>query len=116
MPTSFTPFGLIEMFASTNRLVAGPELPPVPSVVLVTSVELLPSLKCQTEVAVAVNVPGVLLLIVIVQLAVFVPRVGVLQVSVSESGAGVTCGVIDVNVAVVPTGGAVLVVIVNVCE
>jgi hypothetical protein len=102
------------MFASTNRFVAGPELPCVESVERVTSVEFVPSLKCQIAVAAAVNVPGVELLIVTVQVAVFAKTTGVLQVSVSEPGLGVTTGVIDVRVAVDPEGIAV-VVIVNVC-
>jgi hypothetical protein len=89
---------------------------PVLSVVLVTSVEFVPSEKCQTDVAVAVNVPALLFEIVTVQLAVFVPTVGVLHVSDSESGAGETCGVIDVRVAVDPEAGDAFVVIVNVCE
>jgi competence protein ComGC len=76
---------------------------------------LVPSEKCQTAVAVAVNVPALLLLIVTVQLAVFVPNVGVAHVSVSESGVGETLGVIEVNVAVEPVLGDALVVIVNVC-
>jgi hypothetical protein len=99
------------MFAFTNVFVAGPELPWVESVERVTSTELVPSLKCQTAVAVAVNVPGLLLLIVTVQLAVLVPSVGVLQVSDSESGVGEMCGVIDVSVAVVPAGSAVVVIV-----
>jgi len=69
--TSFTPFGAMLTFASTNCFTAGPELPCVESVVRVTSVELLPSTKCQTAVAFAVNVPGVLLLIVTVHVRVF---------------------------------------------
>src|SRR5262245_2891030 len=50
--TSFTPFGAMLTFASTNCLTAGPELPCVESVVLVTSVELAPDAKCHTAVAV----------------------------------------------------------------
>ena len=40
VPTSFTPLGVIDTRASTNRLVAEPELPCVPSVVRVTVAEL----------------------------------------------------------------------------
>jgi hypothetical protein len=117
LPTSFTPFGLIETFASTNRFVADP-LPPgplLPEVERVTSVEFVPSLKCHTAVASAVNTPAVLFEIVTVQVAVLPDTVGAAQVSDSESGVGETCGVIDVSVAVEPEGDAVL-EIVNVCE
>jgi hypothetical protein len=58
-----------------------------------------------------VNVPGLLLLIVTVQLAVFVPSVGVAQVSDSESGVGEMLGTIDVNVAVEPDGSAYVVIV-----
>ena len=103
------------MPAPTNTFVAGPELPWVESVERVTSAVCVPSVKCQTAVAVAVNVPGLLLLIVTVHDAVFVPNVGVAQVSDSEPGAGEMCGVIEVNDAVVPAGRA-FVVIVKVCS
>jgi hypothetical protein len=95
-------------------LTAGPELPWVESVVRVTSVLLVPSVKCQTASAVAVNVPGSLLLIVTVQVAVFPVTVGLAQVLLIEPGAGETCGVIDVSDAVLPPGNAV-VEIVNTC-
>jgi hypothetical protein len=61
-----------------------------------------------------VNAPALLLLIVTVQLAVFVPRVGLEQLSDSDVGAGEMLGTIDVSVAVEPDGSAV-VVIVNWC-
>src|SRR5262245_39907038 len=104
-------------FASTNSFVAGPALPGVGSVVRVASAVAgfgLGSLstKCQTAVAFAVNVPGVLLLIVTVQVAVFPLTVG--EHADWLSGAGDTLTVSEVSEAVVPAGSA-FVVIVNVC-
>src|SRR5262245_29792621 len=110
--TSFTPFGVMLTFASTNSLTAGPELPCVESVVLVTSVELAPDAKCQTAVAVAVNVPGVGLLIVTVHVRVLPLPLGTHAVWLA--GAGDTFTVREVSEAVDPAGSA-FVVIVNVC-
>src|SRR5690242_9061828 len=102
------------MLASTNRFVAPAELPCVESVDRVTSAVWVPSVKCQTAVAVTVNTPALLLLIVTVHDAVFVPNVGEPQVSDSLSGVAEKCGTIDVNDAVVPAANA-FVVIVNTC-
>ena len=89
----------------------------VPSVARVTSAVFVPSVKCQTAVAVTVIAAALLFLKVNVHEAVFAPVVGALQVfTENESGAaGEKCGVIDVNVAVVPAGSA-FVVTVTVCE
>jgi hypothetical protein len=114
-PTSFTPLGVTLTFASTNRLIAGPELPWVESVVRVTSALFAPSVKCQTASAVAVKTPGSLLEIVTVQVAVLPVTVGFAQVSEIEPGAGETCGVIEVSEAVVPAPGSAVVEIVNTC-
>jgi len=117
--TSFTPFGVIETFAFTYRFVAGP-LPPGPlfaEVERVTSAVFggfAPSAKCQTAVPLAVNTPAVALLIVSVQVAVFPLTCGLLQVVDCDDGAGLTLGVIDVSVAVVPDADATE-VIVNTC-
>src|SRR5262245_57227346 len=97
-PTLFVASGgLIVMYASTKRFVAGP-LPPgplLPDVERVTSAVAglaLGSLstKCQTAVAFAVNVPAWVLLIVTVQVAVVPLTCGVLQSELSVLGCGET--------------------------
>jgi hypothetical protein len=105
-PTSFTSFWPMVTFASTNRFTAGPELPWVESVVLVTDAVFVPSVKLQTAVAFAVNTPALLLLIVTVQVRVLPVPVGV-QV-VCEPGDGETLTVRDVSDGVVPAGIAVV--------
>src|ERR1051326_1179628 len=106
------------MFASTNVFVTAAPLPFWPSVVRVTSTvagfapasELT---KCQTDVAFTVTTPGTLLFTVTVQVAVFPAIRGRAQVSdcVREPAgiADVTAGAIEVSVAVVPEGTAVVV-------
>jgi hypothetical protein len=119
--TSFTPFGAMLTFASTNRFVAGP-LPPgplLPDVERVTSAvdgvaPASPSTKCQIAVALAVKVAAVALLIWNEQVAVLPLTVGAPHVLFSSVVDGETLGVIDVSVAVVPAGLAVLVTV-NVC-
>src|SRR5262249_26903068 len=92
----FFPTGLIAvggptvMFASTNVLVAVPELPCVASVVRVTSAAagLAPGSllsKCHTDDALAVTTPGTVLFTVNVQVAVFPTSAGALHVSVCVS-------------------------------
>jgi len=118
-PTSFTSFGVIDTFAFTYRLVAGP-VPPgplFPDVERVTSAVfggLSLSAKCQIAVAFAVNTPTLVLLIVSVQVAVLPFTCGLAQVVDCDVGAGETLGVIDVSVGVVPSGSATD-VIVNTC-
>jgi len=121
-PARFVASGAIVIFAFTYRFVAGP-LPPASAfagvpVTRVTSAVLggfAPSAKCQTAVAFAVKIPVLVLLIVRVQVAVLPFTCGALQVDDCDVGAGLTLGVIEVNVAVVPAAGNAFVVIVNVC-
>src|SRR5205814_909215 len=109
-------------FASTNRLVTEPELPCVPSVerLTVTVAGLAPaslSSNFQDESAVAVKIAAELLLIWKVQVRVrpLPPQFAELaQLLFNSVVLGVTCGVIDSNVAVVPDGIPV-VDTVNVC-
>jgi len=114
-----TSLGEIDTFASTYRFTAGP-LPPGPLLPLVERVTsavcggFAPSAKCQTAVALAVKTPGVVLLIVSVQVAVLPFTCGFAQVDDCVPGAGDTLGVIDVRVGVVPEAVATE-VIVNTC-
>jgi hypothetical protein len=117
--TSFTADnGVIVMFASTNRFVAGP-LPPgplLPEVERVTSADAglapgSPSAKCQIAVALAVNVPAVLLLIWNEHVAVFPLTFGVPQLLFEIERPPETLGVIDVSEGVVPAGLATLVTV-----
>src|SRR5438309_917911 len=105
------PLGLMETLASTNTLVAGPLLPCVLSVERVTVVvSPLESAKETTAVALAVKVPGVLLLMVMVQLAALLTTVRLpLQVSLSEVGDGLTLGVMVMPVTLPPSGSPVAV-------
>src|SRR3954452_12415350 len=108
--------------ASTNRLVTEAELPCVPSVERLTvtvagSAPVSPSSNFQEESAVAVNRPAEVLLIWKVQVRVrpLPPQFAELAQLLFNSGVlGLTCGVIDSSVAVVPDGIPV-VETVNVC-
>jgi hypothetical protein len=72
----------------------------------------VPSLKCQTAVAVTVIGAALLLVNVTVHDAVFVPSVGSAQVLTGTvSGVAENCGVIDVKEAVVPAGSAFVVTV-----
>jgi hypothetical protein len=105
-------------FASTNRFVAEP-LPPgplLPEVERVTSCEagFAPaslSTKCQTACAFAVNAPAELELIWNEQVAVLPLTFGLPHVLFEIDSPPETLGVIDVSVAVVPCGLAVLVTV-----
>jgi hypothetical protein len=123
VPTSFTPLGVIDTRASTNRFVAGPLPPgPLPIVAVAGSVSRVTvallgvpvPVKPQTAVALAVNVAALLLLMEKVQVRVSGCPAGVVglpHVLPRIVVDGDTLGVSDVSDAVVPEGDAVVVTV-----
>src|SRR5215475_8364752 len=101
------------MFASTKRLVAGPE-PAGPLLPEVERVTVTPPIET-CALTFAVNTFAELLLIVSVQVAVFPLTVGEPQVVLCVPGAGLTLGVIVPKLTGVAPDGFAVTVIVNVC-